>query len=106
MRALCGAIITAGALIGIGLACVGIGFRYQLLTYQSTPGGPPQFVELKHMDTSLLLGLTVLGISVLIGLGITFVGLAYHHHRRHLELTRGHTTLSGATTASGDRLSV
>ena len=29
MRALCGAIITAGALVGLGLTAIGIGTRYE-----------------------------------------------------------------------------
>ena len=103
MRALCGAIITAGALIGLGLVSVGIGIRYE--TYPAyASNGDAQFVYLRHLDTALMIALVVLLISLVIGLGVAFVGLAYHHHRRHLELSRGHTTASGATT--GDRVSV
>ena len=45
MRALCGAIIAAGALVGLGLAAVGIGTRYQgfgqVITNTSDPSGLP-----------------------------------------------------------------
>jgi hypothetical protein len=91
MRALCGAIIAAGALVGLGLTAVGIGMRYELVKYRNEANfNEIQFVDLKHMDTSFLLILTVLGITLLIGLGVAFVGLAYHHHRRHHELMRTH----------------
>ena len=87
MRALCGAIITAGALIGLGLSAIGIGLRYQLYPYHDQEGHA-QWVLLKHIDTSLMVALIALLISLGIGLGISFLGLAYHHHRRHLELLR------------------
>jgi ABC-type phosphate transport system permease subunit len=106
MRALCGAIITAGALIGLGLVSLGIGMRYASYPAYGSDG-QPQFVYLRHLDTALMISFVALLISVAIGLGIAFVGLAYHHQRRHLELTRGHATASGATTAAGtsDRVS-
>lgn len=100
MRALCGAIITAGALIGLGLVSLAIGTRYSSYPAYNTEG-KPQFVYLQHLDTALLLTLVTLLASVVIGLGIAFVGLAYHHHRRHLELTRGHTATSGVATGPG-----
>ena len=90
MRALCGAIITAGSLIGLGLLSIGIGTRYNFFS-QREASGLLEYVPLKSLDTALLLCLVVLVICVLIGLGIAFVGLAYHHHRRyheHLRLTR------------------
>jgi hypothetical protein len=80
MRALCGSIIAAGALIGLGLTAVGYGVRFQ-------------GVMVEHTDTqralwgtpSLTIILVVLIAAVLIGLGIAFLGLAYHHERRHRE---------------------
>ena len=45
MRALCGAIITAGALIGLGLTAIGLGQRYQ--TFPEDKG----FVLFKNLDT-------------------------------------------------------
>jgi hypothetical protein len=89
MRALCGAIITAGALIGLGLASIGIGTRYASYPYLDS-SGQPQHVFLSQMDKGLLTVLTLLVISLVIGLGIAFVGLAYHHHRRHLEMMHEH----------------
>jgi hypothetical protein len=91
MRALCGAIITAGALICLGLASVGLGLRYQNYPYLN-PEGQPQFVRMRDIDTTLMLvlvsGLVVLGI----GLATAFVGLAYHHYRRHHEMLHLHRT--------------
>ena len=86
MRALCGAIVTAGALIGLGLTALGFGLRY---------GGPafgPEAVNpATHMlwgSSSLMLILVVLLIMLLIGLGISFLGLAFHHYRRYHEHLR------------------
>src|SRR5437899_10944141 len=87
MRALCGAIITAGALIGLGLSAIGIGLRYQLYPYH-TEKGEAQWVLFKHLDTSLMIALVALLICLGIGLGVAFLGLAYHHHRRHHEFLR------------------
>jgi hypothetical protein len=87
MRALCGAIITAGALIGLGLTAVGIGFRYQnFARYEDQP--LTHHVKFLEMDTGLIFALVVLSLAALIGLGIAFLGLAYHHHRRHHEHLR------------------
>jgi hypothetical protein len=84
MRALCGAIITAGALIGLGMAAIGIGTRYEAFTRQGED--PLSFrVHFSHMDTGLIFVVTFLTMVGLVGLGITFVGLAYHHERRHRE---------------------
>jgi len=76
MRALCGAIITAGALIGLGLTAVGYGLRFQgVMTYNN---------ETKQLygAPSLMLILVILAIAVLIGTGTAFLGLAFHHERR------------------------
>jgi ABC-type sulfate transport system permease component len=89
MRALCGSIITAGALIGLGLAAIGIGLRYQSYPYLDQANSP-QWVWFRNIDTSLMLAMVALLVSLLIGLGIAFVGLAYHHHRRHHEFLREH----------------
>jgi hypothetical protein len=86
MRALCGAIITAGALIGLGLTALGYGIRY---------GGPGFDVEQVNPTTkmpwgasSLTLILVVLLIALFIGLGTAFLGLAFHHFRRYQEHER------------------
>ena len=83
MRALCGAIITAGALIGLGLTALGIGTRYTR-EYALTDG-KATIMQLSMMDRPLLFILVFLTSVAIAGLGIAFVGLAYHHHRRERE---------------------
>lgn len=101
MRPLCGAIITAGALIGLGLFSVGYGTRYAAYTERSDKGHLDLgfWVKISQMDTSLILLLVLLVASLLIGFAIAFVGLAYHHHKRHLEFLRqpGDSTHSAGT---------
>ncbi len=84
MRALCGAIITAGALIGLGLTAMGIGQRYTMERVTTTDGQPIT-IRLSQMDGPLLFVLVFLTSVAVIGLGISFLGLAYHHHRRERE---------------------
>ncbi|HVX62681.1 MAG TPA: hypothetical protein VHC19_18825 [Pirellulales bacterium] len=82
MRALCGAIITAGALIGLGLTSIGYGLRYQgLITVN------PDTDHLYGAPSMTTILVTLL-IAVLIGLSVAFLGLAFHHHRRYMELVR------------------
>jgi hypothetical protein len=86
MRALCGAIITAGALIGLGLTALGIGQRYTMDGRPVASGEPPPLmVHLNQMDRPLAFVLVFLTCTAIAGLGITFLGLAYHHHRRERE---------------------
>lgn len=94
MRALCGAIITAGALIGLGLAAIGLGVRYQHFPYQNA-SGETQWVLFKHLDTGLMVAVAVLLMMMVVGLAATFLGLAYHHHRRHHEMLH-HAKAGGA----------
>ena len=84
MRALCGAIITAGALIGLGLTAVGIGQRYTT-ERAFTAEGQPILVRLSQMDGPLVFILVFLTAVAVIGIGIAFLGLAYHHHRLERE---------------------
>ena len=84
MRALCGAIITAGALIGLGLTAVGIGQRYTM-EKALTADGQPVLVRLSQMDGPLVFILVFLISVAVIGLGVSFLGLAYHHNRRERE---------------------
>jgi hypothetical protein len=84
MRALCGAIITAGALIGLGLASIGMGTRYQGMPYRLGDNAAA-YVHLKDLDTGMMVSLVVLLLTLAIGLATAFVGLAYHHERRHRE---------------------
>jgi hypothetical protein len=84
MRALCGAIITAGALIGLGIAAVGVGTRYgQFQNFDAE--GKPKWVYFWNMDSALIAIIILLVATLIVGLGIAVLGLAYHHHRRHLE---------------------
>jgi hypothetical protein len=83
MRALCGAIIAAGVLIGLGLTALGIGQRYTM--EHATTDGHPALVHLSQMDRPLVFILVFLICTATIGLGIAFVGLAYHHARQHRE---------------------
>ncbi len=84
MRALCGAIITAGALIGLGLTAQGIGTRYaEFARYETSAQN--YLVRWQDLDRALLYTIVFLSVAAVIGLGIAFVGLAYHHERRHRE---------------------
>ena len=99
MRALVGAIITAGALIGLGLTAMGIGTRYagqdafhnqRLGDGGASPAAaddPPQpkLVRMSSMDRPLVFCLVFATSVAVIGLGITIFGLAYHHMRRERE---------------------
>jgi hypothetical protein len=86
MRALCGSIMTAGTLIGLGLSALGLGTRYQNLAVND----PVSITYLKWMqlDTPMMLIIVVLLSSLIVSLATTFLGLAYHHERRHYERTR------------------
>jgi hypothetical protein len=82
MRALCASIITAGAMVGLGLTGLGIGIRYQGV---HMPDRITTIVKLSELDTPVLLILVVLLTMVVVGIATAFVGLAYHHERRHYE---------------------
>ena len=89
MRALCGAIITAGSLIGLGLTALAFGTRYgQTVGLDRNSQGEVIQLHLYQMDKPLVFILVFLTAVTIIGLGISFVGLAYHHHRRHHEFLR------------------
>lgn len=98
MRALCGAIITAGALIGLGLLSLGIGQRYSY--WQEREDNSLRYVKFTDLDSALKINMVILIAAVVIGLAIAFVGLAFHHHRRHHEFLRehGHTTTTPRAT--------
>src|SRR5207302_2701845 len=95
MRALCGAIIVAGSLIGMGLTALGFGTRYH-----SGLEVTDKLVPLSHMDRPLVFILVFLTAMAVIGLGIAFLGLAYHHHRRHREHLRAQAGTPPAGIAS------
>ena len=81
MRALCGAIIAAGAMLGLGLTALGMGERYSGVKLFDKDGDLT-WVPFHKMDTPLMFITVLLTIVLVIGLGIAFFGLAYHHHRR------------------------
>jgi len=86
MRARCASIITAGALIGLGLSAVGVGMRYQ---HAPVSDLATNYVKFVHLDTTLMLIVVVLVGAAIAGLAAAFLGLAYHHERRHYERHRG-----------------
>jgi hypothetical protein len=88
MRALCGAIIVAGTAIGLGLTAVGIGTRYHTGLENVDKNGELIPLPLHQMDRALVFTLVFLVAVCVIGLGLAFLGLAYHHHRRHHEFLR------------------
>jgi len=92
MRALIGAIIAAGALIGLGLTNLGIGLRYQFVNWKRDNGSLYD-VKFHEIDNPMQFGVIFLTILALIGLGIAYVGLMYHHERRFRE-----AQLHGSTT--------
>ncbi len=85
MRAICGAIISAGALIGLGMAALGIGTRYQSYGDLDSSGAT-RYLLFKNLDTPLMLILVLLVAALVVGMAIAFIGLAYHQHRRHHEM--------------------
>jgi hypothetical protein len=88
MRALIGAIIAAGALIGLGLNNLAIGQRYALANLKK-PDGTLYDVKFHEIDNPLQFGMVFLITMGVIGLGIAFVGLMYHHERRFREAQLG-----------------
>ncbi len=85
MRALCGSIMAAGAFIGLGLAAVGIGMRYQSIIQRDNDNHIIP-MDWHHVDPALMVIIVVLLIAALVGVGVAFVGLMYHHERRHNEM--------------------
>ena len=56
MRALCGAIIVAGAVIGMGLTAQGFGSRYHTGLENTDKDGQPILLHLSQMDRPLASG--------------------------------------------------
>jgi hypothetical protein len=86
MRAICGSVIAAGAMIGLGLATVGFGLRFQ--------GMPRNEHDIFYGATTMTACVWILMVGALIGIAIAFIGLAYHHERRHRE--RHHYDMTGS----------
>ncbi len=99
MRPLCGAIIVAGAVIGLGLTAIGIGTRYQHnpVTVNSDGTVSPLFY-LHQLDRPLVYIIVFLMIVAAIGLAISFIGLSYHHAKRNHELALKRQHVSGSRT--------
>jgi hypothetical protein len=99
MRPLCGAIITAGSVIGLGLTALAFGMRYgQTVGLERNGQGEIIQLHLSQMDKPLVFVLVMLTITSIIGLGLSFVGLAYHHHKRYHEMLHMHPTHEGVRT--------
>jgi hypothetical protein len=90
MRALTGAIITAGALIGLGLCALGIGTRYAYFAERTGEDRTLDFLRFRQLDTPLMICLLFLIFVAVVGLVIAFIGLSFHHHRRHHEFLHHH----------------
>jgi hypothetical protein len=97
MRALCGAIITAGALIGLGLTAIGYGIRYQSFPHTLTNENTHQL----YGAPSLMIILIALLLALGVGLAVAFLGLMFHHYRRERELERLHGTAGGNAGGTG-----
>jgi hypothetical protein len=93
MRALCGAIIAAGGLIGLGLTALAFGIRYQGF-HEINPK-----TEAQIGAVSLTYSMVIIIVGLAAGLAVAFIGLMYHHERRHRELSRepGHLPGTRAT---------
>ena len=105
MRAICGAIITAGALIGLGITALGIGTRYQNFSDRDKVMTDfPAFIPFKALDSTLMVIVLFLIVAAIVGLGLAFFGLALHHERRKREherwLEEYPATSRGGTAAS------
>jgi hypothetical protein len=92
MRALCGAIIAAGAFIGLGLVSIGIGTRYTTYAIHDSADGvrtvnlDKSQVRFRDLDNPMQLVVVLCVIGVVVGTAAAFVGLMFEHHYRHHEL--------------------
>jgi hypothetical protein len=86
MRPLCGAIIVAGAAIGLGLTAIGFGTRYHTSLENVDKDGNPILLHLYQMDKPLVFIMVFLTSVAVVGLGVAFLGLSYHHHKRLHEM--------------------
>jgi len=97
MRALAGSIISAGSLIGLGFAAMGLGARYQNLA--GSDPGTITYLKWSQLDTSMMLIIVALLAALVAGLATTFVGLAYEHE----DLCLARHSLGDGSTASAVR---
>jgi hypothetical protein len=82
---------------------MGVGTRYQRVDLIDAKG-QPDFVKFSQMDVALIIVIVMLIATLLVGLAIAILGLAYHHHRRHLEHL--YRTGSPTTQDPGTRVTV
>jgi hypothetical protein len=101
MRPLCGAIIVAGSLIGLGMTALAIGTRYHTTLENLGADGQVVPLHLYQMDRPLVYILVFLTVSAVIGMGITFVGLSYHHLKRNHEMLHREKHLALVGKAKG-----
>jgi hypothetical protein len=79
--------MAAGAFIGLGLAAIGVGLRYQMV--KDAEGHAVLALGWQRLDPALLVIIVLLVLAAMTGIGVAFLGLMYHHHRRHHEM-HGH----------------
>lgn len=96
MRALAGSIISAGSLIGLGFAMMGLGARYQNLA--ASEPATITYLKWSQLDTSMMLIIVALLAALVAGLATTFVGLAYEHE--YLCRDHQHGLGDGSTTSA------
>jgi hypothetical protein len=99
MRALCGAIITAGALIALGLTAIGFGIRFQ--DFRLIPDDAEARKGIFYGTPSLMICLVTSVAATVIGLTISFLGLAFHQERRYRELHPEYTPPTEPRTPAG-----
>jgi len=75
--------MAAGAFIGLGLTALGIGTRYS--AERAFEDGKPVLARLSSLDGPLVFILVLLTCAALVGVGVAFLGLSYHHFRRERE---------------------
>ena len=76
-----------------------IGARYHTGLDSVDPAGQLKQLHLHDIDRPLLFILVFLTCVAVIGLGLSFLGLAYHHHRRHHEFLRDQAAIAHTTKA-------
>jgi hypothetical protein len=81
-------------MIGLGLTALGYGIRFQGMN-QINPS-----TNAHYGAATLTYLFAILFAGMLVGLGIAFVGLAYHHERRERERHREVGHVSGTRVTS------
>ena len=73
-------------MIGLGLTAIGFGTRYHTGLENVDKDGNPILLHMYQMDKPLVFIMVFLVCMAIIGLGIAFLGLAYHHNKRLHEM--------------------